>query len=184
MLPAAESPRPLLRRSERSLRSVPNVFVKPRAEPGLHELCRGEKTKNEIQRKRAGLRCPRLRPAIDNAISCPSTTPRSIVKLPLRPAARAALRAASIAKQRIRTNLSRLQRSSNLKRAGNRIPGSSYRIVAPARYFSAASCSRIAAILASVSACLARSLATTFSGADCTKRSLESFFITLARNPS
>ncbi len=42
----------------------------------------------------------------------------------------------------------------------------------------------MAAIFASASACLARSLATTFSGADYTKRSFESFFITLARNPS
>ena len=53
-----------------------------------------------------------------------------------------------------------------------------------ARYLSAASCSFRAAIFASASACLARSLATTFSGADCTNRSLESFFITEARNPS
>lgn len=51
-------------------------------------------------------------------------------------------------------------------------------------YFRASSCSRSAAILASASACLARSLATTFSGADCTKRSFESFFITEARKPS
>ena len=51
-------------------------------------------------------------------------------------------------------------------------------------YFKAASCSLRAAILASASACLARSLATTFSGADCTKRSFESFFITEARKPS
>ncbi len=54
----------------------------------------------------------------------------------------------------------------------------------PGYLSSAASCSRRAAIFASASACLARSLATTFSGADCTKRSLESFFMTEARNPS
>ncbi len=54
----------------------------------------------------------------------------------------------------------------------------------PVVYFNASSCARIAAILASVSACLARSLATTFSGAEETKRSFESFFITEARNPS
>ena len=29
-----------------------NVFVKPSAEPNLFRLCRGEKTKNEIQRFR------------------------------------------------------------------------------------------------------------------------------------
>ena len=43
-------------------------------------------------------------------------------------------------------------------------------------YFKAASCSRSAAILASASACLVRSLATTFSGADETNLSFESFF--------
>lgn len=62
--------------------------------------------------------------------------------------------------------------------------GGTGRSAAGTAYFKAASCSRRAAIFASASACLARSLATTFSGADCTKRSFESFFITEARKPS
>ena len=51
-------------------------------------------------------------------------------------------------------------------------------------YFNCSKRSLIAAILASASAFLARSLATTFSGAELTKRSFESFFITLAKKPS
>ena len=50
--------------------------------------------------------------------------------------------------------------------------------------FNAASCSRIAAIFASASAFLARSLSTTAAGADCTKRSFESLRSTLCRKPS
>lgn len=44
-------------------------------------------------------------------------------------------------------------------------------------------CASIAAILASASACFLRSLATTCAGAPLTNRSLESFFMTLARKP-
>ena len=50
--------------------------------------------------------------------------------------------------------------------------------------FNAASCSRIAAIFASASAFLARSLSTTAAGADCTKRSFESLRSTLLINNS
>ena len=51
-------------------------------------------------------------------------------------------------------------------------------------YLRAESCSLIAAIFASASRFLFCSFSTTWAGADDTKRSLESFFITVARKPS
>ena len=54
----------------------------------------------------------------------------------------------------------------------------------PLYYFRAAMRSRSAFIFASASFFLAYSVSTTFCGAPLTNRSLESFFITDARNPS